>query len=185
MASFSSCPRVESGSGVVGRVSHVAGLEDRELSRDSPTNSLALPFPAACNNAINPQLFPIVCLNHVTSSPSPFPSYSWTPSSSSLRYFSYTSLTGKTNSKADAGRGTNANKEGSEREKTSCRERVGERPRWWRRVVITWGLFSRGTNILRLVSVGGEVEVAGALVVAGVVSAMIADLVWMVESLAM
>lgn len=51
---------------------------------------------------------------------------------------------------------------------------MGERPRLWRRDVITWGLFSRGTKVLRFCCVGAlTVVLAGSLVV-GVVSAMVA-----------
>lgn len=49
---------------------------------------------------------------------------------------------GKTRRRAEAGRGTKDSISGSEMEKTSWKARVGERPRFWTRVVITSGLFS-------------------------------------------
>ena len=64
-------------------------------------------------------------------------------------------MTGKTSRRACAGRGRKERRSGSVREKTSWKERVGERPSSCARVDMTVGLFSRGMKALRVEGTSG------------------------------
>ena len=86
------------------------------------------PFETACSTPIRPHAFPIVCLNHTTSSSDPLLVYSSFEESSCTLNFSYVSLTGKTRTNAVAGRGTNARRSGSSMLKTSWKPSFLERP---------------------------------------------------------
>jgi len=105
--------------------------------------SLAAPFATAWRRPYNPQALWIVCLNHVTSSPSPLPVYSDLVASTLAWCASYSVDVGKIKISASAGWGRNS---GSSRLKTSWNSSCFETPNRCINPVKTSGSDSRGTK---------------------------------------